>query len=530
MKRRIPTLLAAFALGAAGASVASASAAGATAHEAIDGACPNVLFIGARGSGEKFDPRSQDVGDAVNIMARAMSTELRAHGLTMRVDGDPYPAAPVSDLYPSHAEAIAMAPELAPAADAVWVYHVHKYLQSISAGIADAKAIATHELSQCPAVALVMAGYSQGAMVMHQVELQLAKAHQTDVLDHIAGTLLLGDGDRVPKTKAKLFGTSKHGEGIRSYLDGFVHTSNQDVESPTDTANICNENDIVCEFDPKKLLRDHNPFAIIAAFKHAGSVHTHYATNESKPLDEAAAWLAAKIVAAQPTAQPIPPAPPPVPLAPPPSVPPSGPTLVYDAATALPPEDESPSYTGDRTFEDWATSTAQPVEVQETLPSSLVGYRCVVLLTNESLASGAESELTGYLQEGGTVLALGEHEGGGYDLADEALSRYAQSLGVGLALVLGNHDFGPNVTGEIDPSPLDAGVSALGDNWTSLVEVSGLAESLAGTADGEGTLIGAQAVDGGEFVLTGDSNLFTDENQGFYEDDDNGQFARDLCP
>ena len=29
--------------------------------------------------------------------------------------------------------------------------------------------------------------------------------------------------------------------------------------------------------------------------------------------------------------------------------------------------------------------------------------------------------------------------------------------------------------------------------------------------------------------MAGDSNLFTDDSQG-YEEDDNGQFARDLCP
>jgi hypothetical protein len=153
-----------------------------------------------------------------------------------------------------------------------------------------------------------------------------------------------------------------------------------------------------------------------------------------------------------------------------------------------------------------------------------------VLLTNESLDAAQEAELTGYLHQGGTILALGEHEGGGYNIANETLSRFAQSLGVGLALVDGSHDYGPNTTYDIDPSPLTENVFSLGDNWVSTVEVSGAAEAVAGTADGEGTLIGAQPVDGGQFVMTGDSNLFTDENQGFYDEDDNGQFVRNLCP
>jgi hypothetical protein len=61
---------------------------------------------------------------------------------------------------------------------------------------------------QCPQALLILAGYSQGAMVMHQAELRLAAAHDDGVLGQIAGTLLLGDGDRVSHTAADEFGTS----------------------------------------------------------------------------------------------------------------------------------------------------------------------------------------------------------------------------------------------------------------------------------------------------------------------------------
>ena len=260
--------------------------------------CPNVIFVGARGSGEPIARSTHGLGDAVNIMASAMNAALGAHDLTMRTFADPYPADPVSDLYPSKDEAITMATALAPLADAAWAAHVHKYFRSIDTGVADAVAAAEHDVAQCPRAALVMAGYSQGAMVMHQAELKLAASHESNVLNHIAGTLLLGDGDRVRNSKATLFGTSKGGAGIQTFLDGLAHVSTHDVESPATTANICDEDDIVCDFDPKRLLRGLNPLAIVAAFKHAGYVHTHYATSESKPLHEAAEWLAAKIMEA----------------------------------------------------------------------------------------------------------------------------------------------------------------------------------------------------------------------------------------
>jgi hypothetical protein len=463
-------------------------------------------------------------------MASTMNADLGAHGLIMRTFADPYPADPVSDLYPSRDEAITMATALAPVADAVWAGHVHKYFRSIDTGVADAISAAEQDVAKCPGTALVFAGYSQGAMAMHEAELKLAARHETNVLNHIAGTLLLGDGDRVSNTKAMQFGTSKHGEGIRTYLYGFAHVPTHDVESPSTTANICDEDDVICDFDPKRLFRDRNPFAIVAAFKHAGGVHTHYATTESKPLDEAADWLAAKIITADSPA-PLPPQPAPTPPpAPAPSVPSTGPTLVYDGNTALPPEEESSEYAGDHTFYNWSTATGEPAEVAEVLPSSITSDRCIVLLTNESLGESNELELAAYLHQGGTIVALGEHEGGGYNVANETLSRFAKSLGVGLSLIDGYHDYGQNITYAIDPSPLTENVASLGDNWVSTLEVSGAAEPLAGTSDGEGTLIGTQSVATGQFVMTGDSNLFTDEAPGIYEDSDNGQLARNLCP
>ena len=192
-----------------------------------------------------------------------------------------------------------------------------------------------------------------------------------------------------------------------------------------------------------------------------------------------------------PAPTPPPPTPPPSP-APPTTVPAAGPTLVYDGQTAIPAEEDSFEFAGDRSFNDWAEATGEPAEVSETLPADITPDRCVVLLTNEFLDEGQEAELAAYLRAGGTILAVGEHEGGEYATANETLSRFASSLGVGLALNDDSYDNGPNSTYEIDPSPLTENVFSLGDNWVSTLEVSGAAQPLVGTADGEGNLVGAQ--------------------------------------
>jgi Cutinase len=517
------------------ATVGAGSALGGTARSSsariASAACSPVTFIGARGSGERIEKSSRGLGAAVNEMASAMEATLNLHGLPLATVADPYPADSVSDLIPTKDEAVAFAVtplSLIPGAVAlaVWKKSVDKYFASIKTGIADAITSMKQTLSTCPGTSLVLAGYSQGAMVMHQAELQLADAHETNLLEHIAGTLLLGDGDRAPNTKATEFGSSKHGEGIRSYFHGVaVH----DVESPANTANICDEDDIVCEFDPKKLLKDHNPFAIVAAFKHAAAVHTAYATSESKPLKEAATWLAAKIISAD-TPPPPPPPPPPAPTPPPPPVQPAGvpsvgPTLVYDGDTA------ANFFDGDTGFEDWSNATGQSAALESSLPANLSTYRCVVLLLNESFADTDAAALSSYLQLGGTVLALGEHSGNPeFESADYAINGLASALGVGLSLDDDSIDEGDTFTTNIIPSAMTQGVSELGYNWASTETVSGAAQKLVETADGFSTLIGAQSVGPGTFITSGDSNLFTDNNDGFYADDGNGQFVANLCP
>jgi hypothetical protein len=225
-------------------------------------------------------------------MAGTLTAALAKHRMSVSQVPDPYPADSVSDLDPSSYELFLLVVD-PPAAVIDYVqHHLDKYLASINTGIADAVSLAEQSVAACPQTRLVMAGYSQGAMVMHQAELQLAARRSVlgrIALGRIAGTLLLGDGDRVPYTRAHEFGSSlARAEGIRTYLHGIPA---HDVELPATTANICNAGDIVCDFNLERLLH----------FSQAAKVHTSYAVQTSHGytysplLAEAANWLAGKI-------------------------------------------------------------------------------------------------------------------------------------------------------------------------------------------------------------------------------------------
>jgi hypothetical protein len=216
-------------------------------------------------------------------------------------------------------------------------------------------------------------------------------------------------------------------------------------------------------------------------------------------------------------------APPPAPPAP--KVPSSGPTLIYQFDTA---GNESE----DLSFDDWAAATGQDADTEATLPTDLSSYRCVVLDLNQSFASGDEAALSSYLQAGGTILVLGEHTdyGGDFDNADSALNAMVGDLGSTITLNDDDNDQGDTYTSNIDSSPLTSGVSLIAYNWASSLSLSSTAEELVASADDSYSLIAAQPVGGGTIVVSGDSNVFSDNSDGFYDEADNGQLVDDLCP
>lgn len=256
--------------------------------------CPGVEFIGARGSGQPYDSggRFHGLGPEVNKMIGVVQGKLRAKGISFGTDALAYPADSVNDLKPSGFELALLSNPMTLDAGLAYYYvhNVRKYLSSIATGVSDAIFDADTWHSVCGPTVFVLVGYSQGAMVMHQAEVQL-KAKHPAVFKNIAGTLLLGDGNRVPNTKAKEFGSSAaNAEGVQTYLTPMG--SHPDVPLPKTTANICNNGDIVCNFNLSRVLHFSASAKVHTSYSHCTSTGCSY----QKVLTTAATWVGGAVV------------------------------------------------------------------------------------------------------------------------------------------------------------------------------------------------------------------------------------------
>jgi hypothetical protein len=136
--------------------------------------------------------------------------------------------------------------------------NVKKFMSSIAAGVSAMVKYTESETRACRSsnTAFILVGYSQGAMVVHK--------GISFAFGRIGGTLLLADGFKVNKTAAKQFGTYKPGsQGVATAVGLGVG----DVPEAGGAADICNANDVVCDFSSKlfvhipSILTVHTPYA-----------------------------------------------------------------------------------------------------------------------------------------------------------------------------------------------------------------------------------------------------------------------------
>jgi len=172
--------------------------------------------------------------------------------------------------------------------------HLIPYDRSIQTGISGTEQAVSTIVAQCPEAKIVIAGYSQGAIAVHDAENALAR-NSPSQFSHIVATILLGDGDRVPSTKAVLFGTAnRSSSGIRVYLH---QVAPHDVPSPATTAEVANSGDVVADFSLRK---DDSS----EKWRSALSTHTSYVEDTQKgnlscsdnPLGCAASWAASIVL------------------------------------------------------------------------------------------------------------------------------------------------------------------------------------------------------------------------------------------
>ena len=146
----------------------------------------------------------------------------------------------------------------------------NQYFANLNVGVTWTLGVLGGQARKCPAQQIVLAGFSQGAMVMHRVLHDLAKsttASDRSILARVAAVILVGDGDQVPYDNEVLDGTAGAGaKGIGHLYPMISHTSNAKFPQSlgVKVQRVCYRHDPGCDVTEAEL----NPIAF--------HIHTSY--------------------------------------------------------------------------------------------------------------------------------------------------------------------------------------------------------------------------------------------------------------
>lgn len=223
-----------------------------------DPGCPDVHWIGAAGSGERVDPTADGgMGRVVYQSLQELFAQVHKDGHTMTAEAVDYPAAPVPDQDGGIGQ---------------WL----GFMGSVDTGTTAMGKQYEAFVAQCPTSKVVLAGYSQGAMVVHRNLASLAGS------PNLAAVLLVADGDRRPEDPTVNLGTAsgipKHGKGVAQDWPILAHAPGPLApDLAARTVSVCDLGDAVCDYDEDA---DDSK----AAYARRVAVHTSYGRNTSSGL------------------------------------------------------------------------------------------------------------------------------------------------------------------------------------------------------------------------------------------------------
>ena len=241
--------------------------------------CAGVLFVGARGTGESGPgtPGWKDgvdyngLGGVVHNVLTRVEHDVRGQR-TLQVVRLDYQANSVWTLLSDHS----------------------KYFRGIDAGATTALSTLATQAQKCPYQQIVLAGYSQGAMVMHRVLLRLSDTHtpaDAAILHRIAAAVLVGDGDQVPNDNQLRFGSaSLAARGIGQAYRNISHTTTEKFTTSVGirVLSVCNTHDIVCGWTDTNIVKCISTDVFCpASLDHMIAIHLH-SYKGRKPLLQAA--------------------------------------------------------------------------------------------------------------------------------------------------------------------------------------------------------------------------------------------------
>lgn len=278
-------------------------------------ACQDVVFIGARGSGAPWkptDPNDQGMGQQIHSTYHDFLQELRLHAVSpiraayYALPSPDYPAAGTETLFSG----------LQPNEHTV-------YFKSIDAGVTATINLIDARTTRCPNERYVLAGHSQGAMVMHRaIEALLTNSPSTvadknkgdRILSKVSAVVAVADGDRTKGDQVARFGTGANlvYNGIARVTDGnpwytaiaaatYGHNSELDRSNRWDTSrymDLCSTNDPICDFQDILIHAPLNQGALgyLVRTMQDGFKKIHSAYAGTVPLNQASAEAADRVL------------------------------------------------------------------------------------------------------------------------------------------------------------------------------------------------------------------------------------------
>ena len=236
--------------------------------------CPDVHWMGAAGSGERtaYDIAANGgMGQIVYRSYQALQQQLAQEGRTITAEAVDYPAKDVPD-DPGIGD---------------WL----DYMGSVDAGTAALGERYAAFTAQCPDTKVVLAGYSQGAMVVHR---NLAAIGANP---NLSAALLIADGDRIPDDTTVNIGTaSKNPEKTGGAAQDWPTLAHAPAKLPANvgvrTISVCDAGDAVCDYDP-----DADQVSATAA-----AIHTSYTVGGSN--GQMWTWMVHQLVGSSSTPAP----------------------------------------------------------------------------------------------------------------------------------------------------------------------------------------------------------------------------------
>ncbi|MFC3385827.1 cutinase family protein [Couchioplanes azureus] len=251
---------------------AAALAVPAPAHAAVaPPKCGDVLFVGVAGSGEadKGWPGYDKSGMGAEVTTVYHALQAKAKGRSVTAYALPYRAAPVlpTMIHPG----------------------IGTFMESLIEGERDLNTFLLERTRLCRGERLVLAGFSQGAMVIHR-SVQVLGSRVTDRIDAI---VLIGDGDRLPGDDGQMLGTAgNRAKGVGLWYPQFSLASGRRFGAiGARVLSLCNLADIVCDHRPAL----YNPLTSAGRMAMVAGTVVHMSYRLGPQLADLGAKAAAKL-------------------------------------------------------------------------------------------------------------------------------------------------------------------------------------------------------------------------------------------